>query len=229
MSRGWLAGGVVVSLCTLTILHTGAAEEQAVSSHADRTIETDFLERSWPRQWVRDLEVGRYEVRWRQRASRNDGIFAGVQFVAPLEQHTVWELANDYSDIGKVTPGVTAVRFLKQDANRQVIQIDVKVLWKTLRLNFEVEQDPPNAVRFRLRNQALGEYRGVCVFKEAARQAGEDQPNGTTVELSTWLKPTRPVPMGLLLVVERMTFLQGVKSFLETCEKHGTATNKPRR
>ena len=222
-------GGLAVSLGLLSMLHLGAAEEPAGSSHTASTIETDFLERSWPRQWVRDLEVGRYEVRWRQRASRNDGIFAGVQFVAPLEQHTVWELANDYSDIGKVTPGVTAVRFLKQDANRQVIQIDVKVLWKTLQLNFEVEQDPPNAVRFRLRNQALGEYRGVCVFKEAARQAGEDQPNGTTVELSTWLKPTRPVPMGLLLVVERMTFLQGVKSFLETCEKHGTATNKPRR
>ena len=219
MSRGWLARGVVVLLCTLTILHAGAAEEQAVPSQADRTITTDFLEQPWPRQWVRDLEVGRYDVRWRQRASRKEGIFAGVRFVAPLERQTVWALSTDYSDIGKMTPGVTAVRFLEQQPTRQVIQIDVKVLWKTLRLIFEVEQDPPKAMRFRLRNPALGEYRGVCLFQESSHEAGQNQPNGTTVELSTWLKPSRPVPMGLLLIVERMTFLQGVKEFLTSCER----------
>ncbi len=230
MSKGWLVGGVAVSLSLLSMLHLGAAEEPAVSSRAGSTIETDFLERPWPKQWVRNLEVGRDEVRWRQRASRKGGIFAGVRFTAPLPREQVWELANDYSDIGKTTPGVTAVRFLKQDSNHQVIQIDVKVLWKTLRLNFEVEQDPPKIVRFRLRNQALGEYRGVCVFEDPSNSAGPGQPKATTVELSTWLKPNRPIPMGLLLVVERMTFLQGVKSFLETCETHPTATaSEPRR
>ena len=168
-------------------------------------------------------------MRWRQRASRKDGIFAGVRFTAPLDRQTVWELSTDYSDIGKETPGVTAVRFLEQRPTRQVIQIDVKVLWKTLRLIFEVEQDPPNVMRFQLRNSPLGEYRGVCQFEDSPDDPAHGRSKGTTVELSTWLKPTRPVPMGLLLVVERMTFLQGVKSFLETCEAHGTATIEPRR
>jgi hypothetical protein len=184
------------------------------------TIDTDFLQQPWPKQLVREMEVGRYQVRWRQQASRKEGIFAGVRFEAPLEQQAVWDLANDYSDIGRITPGVTAVRFLEQQPTRQVIQIDIKVLWKTLRLTFEVEQEPPKAIRFKLVHTALGEYRGLCVFEgPPASGAGERQTSGTSIELSTWLKPSRPIPMGPLLLVERMVLLQGVKAFLESCER----------
>lgn len=184
------------------------------------TIETDFLQRPWPRQVVRDLEVGRYEVRWRQRASARDGIFAGVRFEVPLAQDIVWDRANDYRDIGQMTPGVSAVRFLEQQPTRQVIQLDIKVLWKTLQLTFEVEQEPPTVIRFRLVNEALGEYRGVCVLEPHPHSEG-DQPHveKTAMELATWLKPARPVPAGLILFVERMTLLQGVKEFLESCEQ----------
>ena len=204
----WVWWGAIGALCAA--LSAGAA-----------TIDTEFLQQPWPKQRVRDLEVGRYEVRWRERASRKDGIFAGVRFTAPLERQRVWELSNDYTSIGTMTPGVTAVHFLEQTPTRQVIQIDVKVLWKTLRLTFEVEQEPPQAIRFRLVNQAIGEYRGVCLFEEAQNPAS---PNGATrhtnVELATWLKPSRPVPMGLLLFVELMTLLQGTKEFLYSCERH---------
>lgn len=179
------------------------------------SIDTAFIEQPWPRQWVRELEVGPHPVRWRQRASKQDGLFAGVRFTAPLPRQRVWELANRYDDIGTLTPGVTAVRFLEQSPTRQVIQIDVKVLWKTLRLTFEVEQTPPEAIRFRLVNELLGEYRGVCRFEEAA--PGADGRPATALELSTWLKPARPVPAGLLLAVERMVLLQGARGFLETC------------
>ena len=58
----------------------------------------------------------------------------------------------------------------------------------------------------------LGEYRGVCWL--------EDAPQGTVVELATWLKPSRPIPTGLLLFVERKTFLDGVRNFLEECERY---------
>lgn len=157
--------------------------------------------------------MGRYPVRWRQRASKQEGIFAGIRFEAPLSRQVMWEESTDYSDIGRITPGVTAVRYLEQSERRQVIQIDAKVLWKTLRLTFEVEQEPPRAIRFRLTNEALGEYRGLCTFEET--------PPGTTAELITWLKPSRPVPMGALLLLERMVLLHAVREFLEKCEPTG--------
>jgi len=190
------------------------------------TIDTAFIEQPWPAQSARTYEVGRHEVRWRQRASRKDGIFAGVRFTVPLDRSIVWQLSNDYQDIGKVTPGVTAVRFLEQTPTRQVIQIDVKVLWKTVQLTFEVEQDPPKATRFRLVNKALGEYRGVCTFEEptAPGQAGASA--ATQVELATWLQPVRPVPMGLLLYVERVTLMKAARSFLKQCEQYPLPVDK---
>jgi len=190
------------------------------------TIDTAFIEQSWPAQSVRTYEVGRHAVRWRQRASRKDGIFAGVRFAAPLDRPTVWKLSNDYKDIGKVTPGVTAVRFLENTPTRQVIQIDVKVLWKMVQLTFEVEQDPPKATRFRLVNKALGEYRGVCTFEESVAPGKEGAPAATQVELATWLKPARPVPTGLLLYVERVTLMKAARSFLKQCEQYPLAVDK---
>ena len=186
------------------------------------TIDTDFLQQPWPKQRVRETEVGRHAVRWRERASKQDGIFAGVRFSAPLDRQTTWNLANEYQEIGTMTPGVTAVRVIEQSEHRQVIQIDVKVLWKTLRLNFEVEQEPPSAIRFRLANQALGEYRGLCAFEER-RDAGGETAAATDVELVTWLKPARPVPAGLLLLAERIALLQGTRKFLEACDRSGSS------
>jgi hypothetical protein len=181
-------------------------------------IATHFIQQPWPRQAVRVLEVGRHQVAWRQRASQSEGIFAGVRFTAPLDRQRLWDLTTDYADIGSVTPGVKAVRYLERTPNWQVIQLDVQVLWKTLQLTFEVEHDPPKAMRFRLVDERLGEYRGVCWLEEPAGPgAGEQGQDGTVVELATWLKPARPVPMGLILLVERMTFLRATESFLDTC------------
>lgn len=180
------------------------------------TIDTHVLEQPWRREVVRELEVGRHEVRWRQKASNTEGIFAGVRFTAPYPRQAVWDVSSDYSDVGTMTPGVTAVRFLERSPERQVIQVDVKVLWKTLTLTFEVEQEPPTAMRFRLRNELLGEFRGVSIFEEVPTPGGGAT---TAVELSTWLKPSRPVPVGLLLIVERMTLLRGVERFLDTCDQ----------
>ena len=205
--RGVLTGGVAIFLLP-AVLSAG-------------TIDTEFLQKPWPKQIIRHLEVGRYEVQWRQRASRRDGVFAGVRFLAPLDRQSVWDKTNDFSELGRMTPGVTAVRFLEQGPTRQVIQLDVKVLWKTLQLTFEVEQDPPRAIRFRLVNEVLGEYRGVCWLEDPLETAaGTESQSKTLVELATWLQPSRPLPMGLILVVERMTFLEGVKSFLEECERY---------
>jgi len=207
----------------LRALALGLAGLTVVAPCLLAAIDTDFLERPWPKQWVREFEVGRHPVRWRQRASKRDGLFAGVQFTAPLPQQAVWDLANDYQDIGHITPGVRAVRYLERSETREVIQLDVQVLWKQLTLTFEVEKEPPRVMRFRLVHETLGEYRGVSVFTEG-EAAGEDHPAGTGVELATWLLPNRPVPMGLLLVVERMVMLQAAREFLETCERAGGAS-----
>jgi len=184
-------------------------------------IDTERLQRAWPGQVVRQVEVGRSEVRWRQYASRAEGLFAGVAFTAPADRARVWRMATDYDGIGRITPGVLAVRYLERQPTRHVIQVDLKVFWKTLRLTFEVEQEPPNAVRFQLMHQRVGTYRGVCVFQEVPSANGDPSMH-TRVELSTWYQPSRPVPMRLLLLVERMTLLQGTRSFLRACENTPT-------
>ena len=174
-------------------------------------IETSFIEGPWPKQRVRETEVGRYPVRWRSRITKTEGLFAGLRFTAPLDQHTIWGMSSDYHDIGTKVPGVKRVRFLEQSETREVIAIDVKILWKELTLTFEVERDPPRAMRFRLVNDALGEYRGVALYAPEG--------TGTVVELSTWLKPAHPVPARLLLGVERIALLQGAREFLEDCDR----------
>jgi len=183
---------------------------------AAAAIDTDAIGKPWPKQRAHELEVGRHQVRWRQKASRREGVFAGVRFTAPYPRQAVWQLSSDYSSVGTMTPGVAAVRFVERSPTRQVIDIDVHVLWKTVTLTFEVEQEPPEVLRFRLRNELLGEFRGVSIYEEVPQSDGGV---GTRVELSTWLKPARPLPLGLLLLVERMTLLQGVKRFLETCDQ----------
>ena len=183
------------------------------------TIETDFIQRPWPHQHTQQIEVGRHQVRWRDRLSRKDGLFAGVRFEAPRDQQTIWKLATDYRDIGTKTPGVTAIKFLKNEPSQQIIQVDVNVLWKKLRLQFEVEREPPTRIRFRMTNQQLGEYRGVCTFEPSRTEsAAISGPPGTAVELSTWFHPPRPMPMGLALVVQRIMLLQGVARFLDSLQ-----------
>ncbi len=108
-----------------------------------------------------------------------------------------------------MTPGVQAVRVTEESPTRQIIQIDIHVLWKRLTLVFEVERNPPHASRFRLHNPAIGDYLGVCRFVPVE--------GGTRVELATWLKPAMRIPSGLVLWVERATFLPGIRRFLDAC------------
>lgn len=183
------------------------------------TIDTAFLEQPWPGQRIRQTEVGKYALRWRQRLSRKEGLFFGARFTVPTDQRTTWDLATaDYGELGKTAPGVTAVRYLEDTPERQVIQIDVKVLWHTLRLNFEVEREAPNQVRFRLTNERLGEYRGVFLLSEPSGEFRSAEPASTGLELITWLKPARPAPLGLLAAAQRMVIFQGTKEFLQGCE-----------
>lgn len=206
MSAARLAPLFRLGLSLFLICGGGVAHSLGADS-----IETAFLEQPWPRQRVREYEVYKYPVRWRQRVSKTDGIFAGASFVAPSRLARTWQLATDYTDLGRMTPGVSAVRFLENTPTRQVVQIDVEILWKDLTLTFEVEQDEPHAVRFRLLNEFIGEYRGVSVFRPEGEQ--------TAVELATWLKPAVPVPSRLIIWAERVVLLKGIRRFLETCER----------
>jgi len=176
------------------------------------SIETAFLEQPWPKQRTRDYEVGKYAVQWRQAVKgRGEEIFAGAAFVSPAAPQATWDLATDYPGLGTMTPGVEQVQVLEDTPARQAIQIDIKVLWKKLRLVFEIEREPPSVARFRLVNEVVGEYRGLCRMSPAGEQ--------TRVELATWLRPAVRVPPGLILWVERVAMLRGIREFLKDCEQ----------
>lgn len=178
------------------------------------SFETGLLERPWPEEYVRRFEVGRHPVRWRHLIA-DEAVLAGIGFDAPLDRQAVWERSADYHDLGRMTPGVTAVRVLEQSDAREVIQVDVRVLWKDLQLVFEIERDPPRAVRYRLTNELIGEYLGVITFEAPPASGSPGQAPRTHVEIATRLKPAAPVPLWLLLFVERATLIKGVRTFLE--------------
>lgn len=176
------------------------------------SIDTSVLEQHWPKQRVKEYEVGKYPVQWRQAVKgKGEEIFAGSSFTAPAGHETVWNMAADYTDLGTMTPGVERVQFLEDTPTRQVIQIEMKVLWKTLRLVFEIEREPPTVARFRMASDLVGEYRGFCRMRPEGGQ--------TQVELATWLRPAVRVPTGLILWVERAVMLKGIRGFLEACER----------
>ncbi len=173
------------------------------------------MEQPWPKQREHTYEVGKAEVRWRQKVSAQEGIFAGARFIAPLALERTWRLSSDYSDVGTMTPGVTAVRVIEHTPTRQVIEVDVKVLWKTVRLHFEMEQEPPAALRFRMQTPVLGQYLGVARMRQVAASQ-------TEIDLATWMSPPARVPRGLVIWVERGAILGGIRNFLKTCASPAT-------
>jgi hypothetical protein len=166
----------------------------------------------WASRRGRLLEVGRHEVEWRERIDRAQGILAGIRFTAPRDRDTVWRLANDYAEIGRKTPGIRQVAILERQPNRQVLQVDVKVLWKEVSLRFDVEQSPPAMIRFRWLGGPHGTYEGLCLFEPA--EAGE----ATQVRLSTRLQLARRVPARLLLTAERVMMLHAARAFLDSLD-----------
>ena len=160
--------------------------------------------------------MGRHDVRWRQHASKTQGIFAGASFVAPAPQPKTWELATAYSDLGANSKDVEAVRILEDSPERQVVEVDIKVLWKRLTLRFEVEREAPHVLRCRLRHTAIGDYLALARFDPASSDA-------TTVTLATWFHPAVRVPSGLILYAERVVLVHGIRAFLTTCEAQASA------
>ncbi len=166
----------------------------------------------WESRRARHLEVGRHDVEWRERIDRADGILAGVSFIAPRGRDAVWRLATDYAGIGRTTPGIRQVTYLERQPDRQVIQVDVKVLWKEVRLLFDVEQSPPSMIRFRWLGQGHGAYEGLCLFEPAQDGAA------TRVRLTTRMKLARRIPARLLLTAERVMMLHAARAFLDSLE-----------
>ncbi len=184
-------------------------------------IDTSVLEQPWPRQTVRHPEVGRQQVRWRHLKRRRE-LFTGVRFQAPLDRGTVFRLSTDYADVGRMAPGVKSIRYRERTPERQVIEVETQVLWKVITFTFEVEQEPLRAIRFRWARAGLGEFRGVVLLEDGPpehRKDGSVRPT-TTLEMSTWLRSERPVPLGALLVGLRMVMLSGVRDFVKACERH---------
>lgn len=202
------AGRLICGCALLSFFSTLPCLHAAEPAHL---IDTAFLEQPWPRQRVHDYEVDKYLVRWRQRSSKRDGIYAGAGFTAPAGLARVWPLTTDFTDLGTKTSAIEHVEILQESPTRQVVIVTAKVLWKRLILRFEIEQDPPRAVRFRLINRQIGEYRGVCLLRPQGEQ--------TAFELATWLKTPVPVSPRLILWAERVILLDGIRGFLKACEQ----------
>ena len=197
----------------------------AATTAAAATIDTHLFDRPWPHEWAHRYEVGRHMVDWRQGGSRATGTFACAQATVPLPQETMWELSSDFPALGRMTPAIKAVRILDQQPTHQIIEVDLHVFWKDLRLTFEVDRQPPRAMQFRLLRSGAGHCQGVCLLTEnpTASLNGKAMPATTTVELFLWVKPTRRISTRLLLFVERTTILQGVKGFLAACDARDPA------
>ena len=197
----------------------GVAVACVAATAAAATIDTRFFDRPWPHEWTHRYEVGRHVVDWRQGGSRATGTFARARAAVPLPQETVWELSNDFPALGRMTPAVKAVRMLDEQPAHQIIEVDLHVFWKHLRLTFEVDKQPPRAMQFRLIHSGAGQCQGVCLLTEnpQALVNGKAMPS-TTIELVIWVKPTRRISTRLLLFVKRTTILQGIKAFLAACD-----------
>lgn len=178
---------------------------------AAAAIDVVRLQQPWPRQRTRTYEVGKYPIQWRQAVDKTTGLCAGVRFTAPLALQATWDLAQDYRGVGQRTPGVEAVRFKEDTPGRQLIELDVTVLWRNITLQFLVERDAPHRLRFELLDSPFGVYRGYAAFAQVS--------GGTVVELATQLQPAHRVPARLLLFVERLALLGGARAFLEACER----------
>ncbi len=202
-----LRRGVLIVACLALLAGTAVA-----------AIDTETLNQPWPKQTTHTYEIGRYPVRWRQKLSKKEGLWTGARFIAPRPREQVWALSNDYSDVGKMTPGVKAVHIRQEGEHRKVVAVDMKILWKELTFTFEFEEDPPNAIRFRWHDERFGEYVGIATFAESAAKPGEPSTQ-TEVELSTLFKPNGKAPLRLLLGVERMAMLSATRDFLKSCGK----------
>lgn len=198
-----------ISLLLVAFLGLGFSD---VCAEGDR-IDTHFIEQPWRSERSHLTEVGRDEVLWRSALTK-EAVFCGVKFEAPAPIDVVWSEMSKYSDLETMSPGVESVKVLVEEENYLELEIRIKVLWRHLVLNFQLEREPQHYTRFCLMNPELGEYRGVM-----ATQPVDGNPRFTDVALSTWLKPAVPVSMRLLLVAERMVILGSVEKFNETCRE----------
>jgi hypothetical protein len=82
-----------------------------------------------------------------------------------VPQQTAWTKANAYQDVGKITPGVTAVRYTEKTETRQVIELDVKILWKKLhRSHRQVRQQVRVPLQFRANSLTKNRKRRKGLF-----------------------------------------------------------------
>lgn len=170
-----------------------------------------MLEGPWPGQREHTYEVGHAQVQWRQRASATEGMFTGARFTAAVPRERAWVLSNDYSGLGTKTPGIQAIRVVEESPHHKRFEVDIKVLWKSATLRIELDEEPPELLRFRMDTLRLGRYIG------RARMRAVDASH-TEVDLATWLSPPTRVPRGLVMWAQRVAIFGGIRNFLKACE-----------
>jgi hypothetical protein len=184
---------------------------------AAEPIDVEWLRGAWARAPAREFEVGRHPVQWRQQVGTDGGVLAGLEFAAPCGREALWRQLADAPALGRHLPGVRAVAVTPQGPDRRLIEVTMRVLWKELRLRFEVEQQRLGAedeVRVRLSHEALGEFLGLCALRDGSGEA-----RSSTVRFVSLLRPGRPVPSGVILWAQRAALVRGARNFLASAER----------
>ncbi len=181
------------------------------------SIQTGDLTHKWVEYSERTYEVRRYDVDWRWRVSSDEKIHTGLSFTLPFPRQLLWNQSLKYSLIGEKTRGVKKIEVLYQDAHREIVQVTLKVLWKTATLKIEFERNEPREIRFQIDHSKFGHFRGVVEFKEVPR-AGDHLQKATEGELTAVFQPAYDLPSGIVLMVQRMVLLRGLRAYFELCE-----------
>jgi hypothetical protein len=202
---GCLLAGVLLILCVVPV---------------DAAIDTTELEQPWPTQRMRVTEVGTHAVHWRQWDGKDRGLFGSMEFVVPYPLDVVWEQSTNLDDIVAVSPDIQSMRIVETAGHRTVVEAKVRVLWRVVTMVFEIEETPQEVVRFRLYHSETGEYVGMTRFTPVtAEQAPATDGEHTGMVVSTRFRFARQVPGAVVLPLQRMILLRGMKRFMEGCQE----------
>jgi len=170
----------------------------------------ELLQRPWPRERRRTLEVGRTAVVWREATRPDHRLFAGADLTVPADLDTAWRSLSDARALGPMTPGVARVDVLEETETHRLVQVTIALRTllgtRTMQLRYAMDQQPKEWMAFRLVEHPYVAYRGRLDFATSE--------GGTRLALATELQPRVRIPTWLLRWVERRVVLGGIRAWL---------------
>ncbi len=165
----------------------------------------------------REYEVHKYVVTWYAMAPGENKLYSRASYDLPFPRQLIWDEAIKYEQVAKSARGVKRLDVLYEDEHKQVVELAIKVLWTDWVFQFEIEREAPRTMTFRVDHPKLGQCRGYSEFTEKGK-VGASEMAQTHVELVMSLEPAVSVPDNMVLMIQKMIVLRGLRSFFELCE-----------